>query len=56
VRYADGCVEEFAAPAIVAISPGHDGWVIGSEPAVLIEFDFEGETEARLGLPAHHQH
>lgn len=56
VRYADGCTEEFTAPQIVAISPGHDGWVIGPEPAVLIEFDFEGDTESRLGLPAHHRH
>jgi hypothetical protein len=56
VRYADGCVEAFTAPKIVTISPGHDGWVIGDEAAVLIEFDFEGETESRLGLPAHHRH
>jgi hypothetical protein len=56
VRYADGCVEEYSAPRIVAISPGHDGWVIGDEAAVLIEFDFEGETESKLGLPAHHRH
>src|SRR3954452_13355188 len=41
VRYADGCTQEFTAPQAVAIDPGHDGWVIGNEPAVLIEFDFE---------------
>jgi hypothetical protein len=29
---------------------------VGEEPAVLIEFDFEGETAARLGLPERHQH
>ena len=29
VEYADGCVHEFAAPAAVAIDPGHDGWVVG---------------------------
>jgi hypothetical protein len=38
------------------IEAGHDGRVIGDEPAVLIEFDFEGETAAQLGLPERHQH
>lgn len=56
IRYGDGCVEEFAAPAVLAIAPGHDGWVVGAEPAVLIEFDFERETVARLGIPDQHQH
>ena len=46
----DGTIEKFVAPQAVAIAPGHDGWVVGSEPAVLIEFDFEGETVARMGL------
>ncbi|MBC6698449.1 hypothetical protein H8B14_09995 [Hymenobacter sp. BT190] len=50
IQYADGQVEQFVAPQVVAIAPGHDGWVIGEEPAVLIEFDFEGETVQRLGL------
>jgi hypothetical protein len=56
VRYADGCVEEFAAPQVVRIDPGHDGWVDGDEPAVLIEFDFENQTVHRLGLPNEHKH
>ena len=56
IEYADGCKLEFAAPAIVAIDPGHDGWVVGDEPVVLIEVDFEGETAARFGLPAEHSH
>ncbi len=56
VEYADGCVKEFAAPAAVAIEPGHDGWVVGSEPAVLIEIDFESDTVRRLGMPESHQH
>ena len=50
IQYADGTVERFVAPQAVAIAPGHDGWVVGSEPAILIEFDFEGETVERLGL------
>ena len=56
VRYADGCTVEFAAPQVVAIDPGHDGWVIGDEAAVLVEFDFEGQTTAVLGLPESHRH
>ena len=56
VRYADGCTAEFTAPQVVAIDPGHDGWVIGHEAAVLIEIDFEGRTAAVLGLPEAHGH
>ena len=56
VQYADGCTQEFAAPQAVAIEPGHDGWVVGDEPAVLIEVDFEGETARRFGIPEQHQH
>src|SRR5215207_4891852 len=56
VEYADGCVLECKAPQIVAIDPGHDGWVVGDEPAVLIEFDFEGDTIARFGMSATHRH
>ena len=56
VQYADGCVVEFAAPQVIVIDPGHDGWVVGSEPAVMIEFDFESDTARRLGLPDQHRH
>jgi hypothetical protein len=56
VQYADGCVEEYRAPQVVAIDPGHDGWVVGKEPAVLIEVDFERDTIRRLGMPAAHLH
>ena len=56
IEYADGCVVEHRAPQIVAIEPGHDGWVVGREPVVLIEFDFEGDTVNRLGMPAAHKH
>ena len=55
MEYPDGSVVEFQAPQVVAIEPGHDGWVVGDEPAVLIEFDFERETLARLALPETHQ-
>ncbi|SHI89945.1 hypothetical protein SAMN02745146_1848 [Hymenobacter daecheongensis DSM 21074] len=50
IQYADGETVEFISPQVVAIAPGHEGWVVGQTPAVLIEFDFEGETVQRLGL------
>ena len=56
IQYADGCTLEFAAPQAIAIEPGHDGWVVGDEAAVLIEFDFEGDTVGRLGMPDSHRH
>lgn len=53
-EYADGVRQEFVAPQVVAVEPGHDGWVSGDEPAVLIEFDFMEKTEQILALPHHH--
>ena len=53
IEYADGCVVEHKAPQIIAISPGHDGWVVGNEPVVMIEFDFERETVKKLGMKPH---
>ena len=56
IEYADGCIVEFKAPQVVAIEPGHDGWVVGQEPVVMIEFDFERDTVSRLGMPDAHRH
>ena len=56
IEYADGCVVEYKAPQVIAIEPGHDGWVVGDEPAVVVEFDFERDTIKRLGMPSSHQH
>ena len=56
IEYPDGCVIEHRAPQIIAIEPGHDGWVVGKEAVVMIEFDFEGDTIARLGMPSSHSH
>jgi hypothetical protein len=56
IEYADGCIVELKAPQVVAIDPGHDGWVVGKEPAVMIEFDFESDTISRLGMPDSHRH
>ena len=59
VQYADGCTLEFVAPQVVAIEPGHEGWVVGDEPAVLIEVDFEGDTRhgrrACIDRPSSHR-
>ena len=56
IEYADGCIVEYKAPQVVAIDPGHDGWVVGRQPVVLIEFDFERETVTKLGMPDAHRH
>ena len=56
IEYADGCVVKHKAPQIVAIEPGHDGWVVGTAPAVLIEVDFERDTINRLGMRDAHRH
>jgi len=56
IEYPDGCIIEHKAPHVIAIEPGHDGWVVGKEPVVMIEFDFEGDTVARLGMPDAHRH
>ncbi|MEZ5284238.1 MAG: hypothetical protein R2712_05390 [Vicinamibacterales bacterium] len=56
VEYPDGCTVEFRAPQVVTIEPGHDAWVVGEEDAILIEFDFKGDTAMRFGLAGAHVH
>jgi hypothetical protein len=56
VSYADGGTLEFTAPQVVVIEPGHDGWVVGDEPAVLVQYDCGPDTVERLRLPASHAH
>lgn len=55
IQYGDGCRVDFTAPAVVAIPPDHDGWVVGDEAAILIQFDWARDSVARLGL-AEHRH
>jgi quercetin dioxygenase-like cupin family protein len=38
VRMDDGTELEFGPGDVIAIPPGHDGWVIGDEPCVLLDF------------------
>jgi hypothetical protein len=56
VRYTDGCEVTLVAPAPVVIEPGHDGWVVGDEPCVLIQVDLGPETVDKLGLVGEHRH
>ncbi|MBI2529297.1 MAG: hypothetical protein HYV93_25335 [Candidatus Rokubacteria bacterium] len=55
-EYADGCAFEAVAPRALVVEPGHDAWVVGPEPAVLIQFDCEDDTARRFGLPEEHAH
>ncbi len=56
MQFPDGCVREYTAPQVFTIEPGHDGSVEGNEPAVVIEFDFEGKTASKCGIPEQHKH
>ena len=56
IQYADGCVVKHKAPQVIVIEPGHDGWVVGREPVVMVEIDFENKTVERLGMPDVHRH
>jgi hypothetical protein len=55
-EYDDGCSYSFIAPQVIVLEPGHDTWVVGDEPAVFIQFDFEADTTDRLGIPSRHTH
>jgi len=55
-EYADGCTFEFVAPQAVVVEPGHDAWVVGAGPAVLIQFDAQDETARHFGLSQEHRH
>ena len=44
----DGTELEYGAGDVVAIPPGHDAWVVGEEPCVLVDFGgMEHYAEAR---------
>jgi class 3 adenylate cyclase len=52
VRMDDGEEVAFEPGDVMDIPPGHDAWVVGDEPVVLI--DFAGNIDA-LGLPREHE-
>ena len=42
IRMDDGTEMEFGAGDVAVINPGHDGWVVGDEPVILV--DWAGAT------------
>ena len=48
----DGETGEFGPDTIVEVPPGHDAWVVGDEPVVVI--DFAGNV-AYVGMAAGHR-
>jgi hypothetical protein len=38
IRHDDGSTGEITTGTVYRIAPGHDGWVLGDEPAVVVEF------------------
>ncbi|MDQ3990703.1 MAG: cupin domain-containing protein [Actinomycetota bacterium] len=38
VEHQDGTTADIGPGEVYRIGPGHDGWVVGDEPAVLVEF------------------
>jgi len=38
IQHDDGSTGEITPGAVYRIAPGHDGWVLGDEPAVVVEF------------------
>ena len=51
VAHENGTEVEFTAGDIYLIEPGHDGWVVGDEPYVALEFD-PGSVEGFIRLAA----
>jgi quercetin dioxygenase-like cupin family protein len=52
VELRDGGVVEIEPGAVFMIPAGHDAWVVGDEPCVMVQLD-EGESAARrFNLPA----
>jgi hypothetical protein len=43
VEHEDGSSGEATPGNVYRIAPGHDGWVVGDEPVVVVEF--QGATE-----------
>lgn len=39
IKFSDGTEKNLKPNDVVMISPGHDGWVIGDEPAIFISIE-----------------
>lgn len=46
VAFDDGTELDFAPGNVFVVPAGHDAWVVGDEPCVIVQFD-EGESAAR---------
>jgi hypothetical protein len=46
VRMDDGTERDFAPGDAHVVGPGHDAWVVGNEPAVIVDFAFAPEEAA----------
>ena len=46
VDFGEGSQLEFGPGSVFAIPAGHDAWVAGDEPSIIVQFD-EGESAAR---------
>jgi class 3 adenylate cyclase len=51
VRMDDGEEVELGPDDLADVPPGHDAWVVGDEPAIVLDF---GGNIAGIGLPAEH--
>ncbi len=47
VRMDDGTEKDFKAGDVSSLGAGHDGWVVGDEPVVVV--DFQGMTDYAKG-------
>ena len=45
VKHDDGSEATFRPGEAYVISPGHDAWVVGDEPAVAVEFDTQAAQQ-----------
>jgi len=54
--YPDGCRLEYVAPVAVEVAPGHDAFVEGDKPAILVQVDFGPDTPTVLDLAPEHAH
>jgi mannose-6-phosphate isomerase-like protein (cupin superfamily) len=53
VKMADGTEMDLKPGSVTLIPPGHDGWVVGTEPVVAIDFqgmvDYAKKAESTMG-------
>ncbi len=50
VRLEDGQEMDIRGGDVFVIPPGHDGWTVGDEPAVMVQFDEGASALERFGV------